>query len=99
MILDEHRDKSWTTVPRYTDLIMPSHDVAPQVVRWAPALDQRRSMRKVSIVSRSRMTGHVLVRLSRPDTGLLVACWLSAALMHSLQKPVVWGVCRTVYVP
>ena len=82
-----------------------SRACALEQARYRPACSllalgspQRRSMRKVSIASRSRMTGHALVRLSRPDTGLLVACWLSEAPMHSLQKSVVWGVYRTVYV-
>ena len=70
MMADEHRDKSWPPIPRCLDLIMPSHVVAPQVFRWAAALDRSRPMDKVSIGSRSGMARHAPLRLRRPETGL-----------------------------
>ena len=74
---------------------MPSHVVAPQVVRWAAALDQRRPMGKVSIGSRSGMARHAPLRLRQPETGLLAL----GSSRAPQREPVVLGVLGTVYVP
>ena len=68
---NERRDKSVAQIARQTHTSMPAVVDGARAAGWAPALDRRRPMVKVSIGTCSRLTWQAVVRPRRPDSGFL----------------------------